>query len=236
VTAEPDRVRLALAVHEAGHAVAHVLLGGTVRGISIEMNAADGARRGACFFGGAGDELPLPSPVQVAFQMPTSARIRLERELAAALAGPIAQSTFAPLLAELELPARDEEHVREVIERRHAVLEQSASKLLDAEDEFTDVRSLTPSAPTKSYRKGSCRRRPSPPVAAVARRRSSARLTIIPYRNRLTNFAHRAHPVDVAAESRLPRFRPALAPCERRAHGADSNRAPSLRIPDRGCT
>jgi hypothetical protein len=131
-----DPARLKLAVHEAGHAVAAVLLGRTVEGVSIEIHAG---LRGVCIDRRSGpvDVTEEANFTTGVFLMPWQARQDMEAKLATLLAGPIAEAVYAPgLPAGYESPASlDREHARRIISAR-LELPEKARALFENHDEL----------------------------------------------------------------------------------------------------
>ena len=117
--AEPDLATLRLAIHEAGHAVATVLLGHRIDGLTIDLDEG----LSGCSFWGA-DPLPqaaLNSGGRIFF-LDWRVRKRLEDDLALTLAAHVAVAVWAPVetgyrpepatTGECERLARELEHSR----------------------------------------------------------------------------------------------------------------------------
>jgi hypothetical protein len=123
---DPGRVRLA--VHEAGHCVAAVLVGRRVDSVSIEL----GKGRGVCHHRSA-EPVAAADPFLLAgnaLMMPWASRGPLEAKLATLLAGAVAESTYGPPLPDgYVVTDPDELYVRAVIEHRQTMPDAARENL-----------------------------------------------------------------------------------------------------------
>ena len=143
VAVHEDPGRLALAVHEAGHAVAAVLLGRRCTGVTIEL---DNGRRGRNYHERL-RRLNIPDDAVLGCSvllMNWRLRRELEHRLAVILAGPIAAATYAAFVlpAGFHPPDPDEERAHRIVEQRKKLppdiraLFEEADTLRDLSDEF----------------------------------------------------------------------------------------------------
>jgi hypothetical protein len=113
-----DAARWSLSVHEAGHAVAAVLLGRRVDVVSVTIRHS--STIGVCHHGRpeALDREQLGRLHGPILRMDMQARLLFEADLAVVLAGPIAEATYTAPVDKHPYDTTDEQAVRELLARR----------------------------------------------------------------------------------------------------------------------
>jgi hypothetical protein len=121
--------RYGIACHEAGHAVAACLLNHEVVAVSIEL---DGGHAGVVRHRARDPfpDYPRTADFTSLFTAPLDVRCHLERLCAISLAGPATESVYGDdLPLGYHAPDQDETHVREVLERRQTMPEETRALL-----------------------------------------------------------------------------------------------------------